>query len=123
MLYTTTYIEIDYSEDTGILTCVWLGYQTDESIINTGAVILNVIKEKKVTKIFNDNREVKGLWLHDWTREVWFPSIIEAGILKFAWIYSNNIFARMSGKKAAGQTKVVKAFSSAEEAYAWLQQD
>ncbi|MBT1688897.1 hypothetical protein KK078_20175 [Fulvivirgaceae bacterium PWU37] len=125
LLYDASNVRIEYQEESGILVCVWIGFQTDEQIAVTGQVILDLIHERRITKILNDNREVIGLWADEWTRDVWFPKVRESGVKKFAWIFSENIFARMSARRAAiaGTTTrplTIRDFRTTDAAMKWL---
>jgi hypothetical protein len=123
VLYETRFLHIVHNSDTGILQCVWTGYQTEEGIKEAGQAIINIIKEKGVKKILNDNQLVKGSWkeVAGWVNEDWFPAIMEAGVTRFAWVYSKDVFARYSARKAAGNTKIIKLFSKVEDAKQWLE--
>lgn len=125
VLYEKSHLHITYETDTGILQCVWIGDQTDEGIKTAGAVIINIIQENRITKILNDNRQVKGSWkdVAVWVNEDWFPAITNAGVNRFAWIYSTDVFARFSARKAAGNTAIVKFFKKVEDAVEWLEAD
>lgn len=124
VLYSATNVKIEYCDKSGILSCIWSGFQTDEVIIESGEKILVIILDKNIKKIFNDNRNVKGLWLDEWARQTWFPRVINSGVKRFAWIYSENTFARISAKRAAGGERVkgfvIKEFDNTNEAYNWL---
>lgn len=123
VLYESSFLNISHDNEMGTLSCVWTGFQTDEGIKEAGAIILGIIEEKGVKKILNDNRLVKGSWkdVASWVNEDWFPAIIKAGVTKFAWIYSKDIFARYSAKKAAGNTEIIKVFENVEDARRWLE--
>jgi hypothetical protein len=123
-LYKAKNIEIDYDPATKIMSCHWIGFQNKESIMAAGAVILDLLKKKNVSKILNDNTDVTGPWQEaaEWTSKEWFPSMINAGLKYFAWIFSSNIFAEMSAKKAMPASDVIKSFGSVRDANAWLVQ-
>ncbi len=121
-LYVEKNLEISYDPVHKFLYCNWIGFQNKELIIACGAVMLRLLKEKKCSKILNDNRSVTGPWQEaaDWTSGVWFPSMIDAGLKHFAWIFSPNIFAELSAIKAMPASDVVKSFSDYDEARKWL---
>ena len=120
-LYSAKNIEIGRAE-AGYLYCDWIGYQNKESIMKTGDVILDLVKKNKVTHVLNDNTRVSGPWQEasQWTADVWFPNMFQAGLQKFAWVLSPNIFAELSAKQAMPNTESVKAFGNLEEARNWL---
>lgn len=122
VLYESSFLQITYDSEAGTLVCVWTGYQTDDGIKEAGAIIISIVKEKNVKKILNDNQLVQGSWkeVASWVNEEWFPAIMEAGVTQFAWIYSKDIFARYSAKKAAGTTEIIRVFGSVDDARRWL---
>lgn len=122
LLYKADNIEISFDPQTRIMYCKWIGLQKKEVIVKSGAIILSVLKEKKIIKVLNDNTEVNGPW-HDaaeWTAKTWFPSMIEAGLKYFAWIISKDIFAEISARRAMPDTEIVKPCYSYDEAHKWL---
>ncbi|MCZ8217565.1 MAG: hypothetical protein O9262_15075 [Cyclobacteriaceae bacterium] len=115
-------IEITYDAVTKIMICNWVGFQNKESIMASGNVILDLVKKKGITKVLNDNTHVTGPWQEaaEWTAKEWFPAMIAGGLKHFAWIFSSNIFAEMSAKKAMPASDVIKSFGSYREASEWL---
>ncbi|MDJ1472284.1 hypothetical protein QNI19_05085 [Cytophagaceae bacterium DM2B3-1] len=91
--------------------------------MSSGNLILDLTKEYKISKILNDNTEVKGPWNEsaEWTATVWFPAMISAGLKHFAWIFSPNIFAELSAKKAIPSSDIIRSFGAYEDAKIWLQ--
>jgi hypothetical protein len=115
-------IEISYDPANKYMYCNWIGFQNKHSIMTTGAAILDLVKKKRISKVLNDNTLVTGPWQEaaEWTSTVWFPDMIKAGLKHFAWIFSDNIFAELSAKKAMPATDIIKAFNGLEEARQWL---
>ena len=121
-LFKAKNIEISYDPANSYIYCNWIGYQNKQSIINTGGIILDLLKQKGVSKVLNDNTLVTGPWHEaaEWTATVWFPDMIKAGLKYFAWIFSPNIFAELSAKMAMPGNDIVKSFNGLEEARQWL---
>jgi two-component system CheB/CheR fusion protein len=115
-------IEISYDPTNKFLYCNWLGFQNKESIMKSGAVILDLLKQKRAEKVLNDNSQVTGPWQDaaDWTAKEWFPNMIKSGLKHFAWIFSPNIFSELSAKKAMPANEFIKSFNSLEDAERWL---
>lgn len=115
-------LEISYDPENKYLYCNWLGFQNKDSIMKSGVIILDLLKQKKVSKVLNDNSQVTGPWQEaaEWTATVWFPKMIESGLKHFAWIFSPNIFAELSAKKAMPSSGIVKSFNSYNDALSWL---
>jgi hypothetical protein len=122
MLHTERNIEIAYDRENGLLHCNWIGFQNKESIMKSGEKILECLMRKKVNKVLNDNTLVTGPWHEaaEWTVTNWFPRMEKAGLQHFAWIFSNNIFAELSAKKAMPSSKVVRSFADIKPAKDWL---
>lgn len=121
-LFKAKNIEITYDPVNKYMYCNWIGFQNKQSIMATGAIILDLLKKKGTSKVLNDNTLVTGPWQEaaEWTATVWFPEMIKAGLLHFAWVFSQNIFAELSAKKAMPANDIVKSFNGLEEARQWL---
>jgi hypothetical protein len=115
-------LEITYDKKDKYLYCNWIGFQNKESVISGCNIMLDLPKKKGSAKVLNDNTKVTGTWqdASDWVGKEWFPKMANAGLRDFAWIFSSNIFAELSAKKAMPESDVVKSFLSYEEAKAWL---
>ena len=124
-LYIADNLEISYEASSHILYCQWIGFQNRDSIVTCGAVILEIVKKRGISKVLNDNSLVNGSWWEAavWMADVWFPQMIEAGLKHFAWILSPNIFTELSARRAMEPYKeTMKPFYSFEEAHKWLSQ-
>lgn len=115
-------IEISYDRENGYLYCNWIGFQNKDSIMKSGEKILDCLMRKKATKVLNDNTLVTGPWHEaaEWTVTNWFPRMEKAGLKHFAWIFSANIFAELSAKKAMPASEVVRSFAGIKPAKDWL---
>jgi len=115
-------IEISYDPTNKYIYCNWIGFQNKQLIMDSGKAILDQMKKKNVAKVLNDNTQVTGTWAEaaEWTSNVWFPDMIKAGLRHFAWVFSQNVFAELSAKKAMPANEIVKSFKSLEEARQWL---
>lgn len=124
-LYIADNLEISHEASSHILYCRWLGFQNSDSIATSGAVILDIVKKRSISKVLNDNSMVNGSWWEAavWMADVWFPQMIEAGLKHFAWILSPNIFTELSARRAMEPYKeTVRPFYTFEEAHKWLSQ-
>jgi len=121
-LYVEKNLEISFDPVHQFLYCNWIGFQNKELITEGGAVMLRLLKEKNCSKVLNDNRNVTGPWQEaaEWTSTVWFPSMLQAGLKNFAWIFSPNIFAELSAIKAMPAFDVVKTFNDYDQARDWI---
>ena len=119
-LHNAKNLEITYDPQYKYVYCNWIGFQNNENILKSGAVILDLFKKHGYTKLLNDNSRVTGPWLAEWTSTTWFPEMINAGLKHFAWILSPDMFAEFSARKAMPASDVVKYFQSYDDAYEWL---
>lgn len=90
--------------------------------MRSGEIILECLKRKKATKVLNDNTLVTGPWHEaaEWTQTNWFARMEQAGLQHFAWIFSPNIFAELSAKKAMPKSGIVNSFYKLTPAREWL---
>ena len=121
-LFKAKNIEISYDSANKYLLCNWIGFQNMQSIMTSGATILDLLKKKGASKVLNDNTRVTGPWQEaaEWTATVWFPDMIKAGLKHFAWVFSRDIFSELSAKKAMPANEIVKSFNDLEDARKWL---
>jgi hypothetical protein len=122
LIYNASNIGISFDPGTGILFCNWIGLQNEQLLKESGRIILQIVREKRCSKVLNDNTGVIGPWYHsvDWTASTWFPDMMDAGLRHFAWVCSKDIFAQLSAKRALPGGNVVKAFQKYDEALDWL---
>jgi hypothetical protein len=118
----TNHLEISHDPVENILVCRWVGFQETHKIMESGGRILKHVKERGISRVLNDNREVKGPWQEAarWAAQQWFPDMTSAGLKHFAWVLSVDIFAEISAKVAMNRTTVVKTFRTYSEAHQWL---
>ncbi len=122
-LFEADTLEVSYEASTHILYCRWKGFQDRESIVSGGTAILQIVKQKGIQRILNDNSTVTGSWWEPaaWIAEVWFPQMIDAGLKQFAWVLSQNIFSELSARRAMEpHSPIVMAFYTCQEAYHWI---
>lgn len=121
-IYLAANIEISYHTKDGILYCDWIGHQSEDKLKEAGEKIIQVLTEKNCSTVLNDNTRVIGHWYHsvDWTNTDWFPRMVQAGLTKFAWICSDDVFTQLSAKRAIPQNEIVRVFNNHDEALKWL---
>ncbi|OWW19692.1 STAS/SEC14 domain-containing protein [Noviherbaspirillum denitrificans] len=125
-LYSDTSLDLFLDPDSRILHACWKGYQS----MNTGtqgcAHIMDMMVAHGAYRILNDNTDVRGLWMGaaEWAAREWFPRLKEAGMERFAWIYSPAKFSQISADTAMvlldPDELGVKVFHERETALAWL---
>lgn len=122
MLVKEKFIEISFEPDGNYLYSNWLGFQNEESVKKGCEIMLEQLKKMHVRKVLNDNTKVTGPWqsASEWVGTVWFPQMEKAGLMHFSWVFSPNIFAELSAKKAMPASGIVKSFSGLREAKQWI---
>jgi hypothetical protein len=85
-------------------------------------MIYELLIKTKCSKIFNDNTHVIGSWDHstEWIKTHLFPLLIESGLKKLAWIFSDDVSSQISAYRVTPSIRIVKTFLSKQEALAWL---
>lgn len=127
-LYSDSSIDILLDPDTRILHANWKGYQS----LNTGTQgcthILDMMVRYQACQILNDNTDARGLWMGaaEWAAREWFPRMKDAGMQRFAWVYSPAKFSQISADTAMALLDPVeigvRVFHDKTDALAWLMQ-
>ena len=105
----------------------WRGDQDLTSVQHGALELLRFLGQQRCHKILNDNTNVTSMWSEaaEWGGKVWFPAIAAAGLQYFAWVYSPNVYSRLSTDltlQFADNNPVVATFDALETAKAWLVQ-
>jgi hypothetical protein len=119
-------IQIGFDHINDWLYAEWIGEQTLESVQEGCLQMLDYMRAERCHKVLNDNRLVTSMWSDaaEWGGKVWFPAMMDAGLEYFAWVYSPNVFSRLSTDLTLRYTTrpVVLPFDSIDTAKAWLKQ-
>ncbi|GAB2777295.1 hypothetical protein HNQ93_001826 [Hymenobacter luteus] len=121
----TITISYDYQRDW--LYANWTGDQSLESVQAGCLRLLEHLQFERCTKLLNDNTEVTSMWsdASGWVGATWFPMMADAGLEYFAWVYSPNVYSRLSAdlsmQQQLGTRPIVLAFDNQELASNWLQ--
>lgn len=123
--YEGSFIRIHYRAEHHYLEVDWLGYQNYDSVVKGCGIMMDLLKKNNCHWVLNDNTLVKGNWSEasDWGAEVWFPAMAEAGLKKFAWIYSPSMFSRIAANRSLPSeydAVQVAFFDDKAEAKGWL---
>ncbi|WP_400192914.1 hypothetical protein [Hymenobacter sp. B81] len=120
----TLTISYDYLNDW--LYVDWAPEQDLQSVQQGCLKMLELLQTECCRKVLNDNRRVQTIWSEaaEWGGRVWFPAMAEGGLEYFAWVYSPNIYSRLSTDRTLAHTTkpVVVPFDSLETAASWLRQ-
>jgi hypothetical protein len=103
----------------------WKGYQDRESVETGCTHLLEALQKFDVSKVLNMNTNMHGDWKTSipWISETWFPKMIEAGLKKFAWIYSPGELSHYSADQTIKQVSAqysIRTFDSVDEGKRWL---
>lgn len=121
------HITIGYDHLNEWLLADWHGDQ-DLTTVQHGALeMLRLLAEHRCHKVLNDNTRVTSMWSEasEWGGREWFPAMTAAGLQYFAWIYSPNLYSRLSTDltlQYTGAGPIVATFDNIETARAWLVQ-
>lgn len=104
-----------------------IGFVQGEAHRNGSMKVVELMKQKKATKILTDTRQAKVLGLAEqkWVNEVWVPMMKAAGMRYTATVLPQNVIAQMSINAIAKTNKTVADlenayFGTIEEAQDWL---
>ena len=127
LLFDEAHLAISYDHGHEWLYANWQGAQTLSSVQQGGRELLRLLSQQRCHKILNDNRHVAGLWSEaaEWAGRDWFPAMMEAGLRYFAWVYSPNVYSRLSTDLTLQFTRgnaIVATFDDIDTAQAWLAQ-
>lgn len=123
-MHTSDYLDIMVNAEDKMLRSNWQGW-LDTTKGHTGCLkIVETVKAYRITKILNDNSKVTG---HSgdtkWMNRVWIPSLLEAGVEYFAWVYSYEFFTQLEIDNTVDNSTgiTMRTFLLPEDARQWLQ--
>ncbi len=119
------HIAIAYDDQNGWLVADWRGAQDLASVQRGGREMLRLLAQRHCHKVLNDNTRVTSMWSDaaEWGGREWFPAMTAAGLRYFAWVYSPNVYSRLSTDlmlQFAAGNPVVATFDDVATAQAWL---
>jgi hypothetical protein len=76
----------------------WHGDQNLTTVQHGALELLRFLEQQRCYKILNDNTNVTSMWSEaaEWGGKIWFPAVAAAGLQYFAWVYSPNVYSRLS---------------------------
>ena len=121
------HITISYDHLHEWLVADWHGNQDLQSAQSGALELLRLMQLQRCHKVLNDNTEVTNMWSEaaEWGGTEWFPAMAAAGLEFFAWVYSPNVYSRLSTDltlQFAVSSAVVATFDDIDTARAWLKQ-
>ena len=121
------HVAISYDHQHEWLYADWLGDQNLSSMQRGSHDMLRLLAQQRCHKALNDHRNVTSMWSEaaEWAGREWFPAMAEAGLRYFAWVYSPNVYSRLSTDLTLQLTQgnaVIATFDDVDTARAWLAQ-
>lgn len=121
------HVTISYDHSNDWLYVNWHGDQDFASVQQGGSDILRLLRQQRCHKVLNDNDLVTSMWSDaaEWAGKEWFPAMTAVGLQYFAWVYSPNLYSRLSTDltlQFAVGNPIVATFDDIETAQAWLKQ-
>jgi hypothetical protein len=121
------HITIAYDHLNEWLFADWHCEQDLQSVQHGALEMLRLMQLQRCRKVLNDNTRVTSMWSEaaEWGGREWFPAMTAAGLEYFAWVYSTNVYSRLSTDLTLQYTAgsaVISTFEDLETAKAWLRQ-
>ncbi|ALW84089.1 hypothetical protein AUC43_02625 [Hymenobacter sedentarius] len=126
-LHESPHLTIAYDHLNEWLHADWTGDQNLMSVQDGCQEMLQFMVEHRSSKVLNDNTRVTSMWsdASEWGGREWFPAMTAAGLKYFAWVYSPNVYSRLSTDlmlQFTAEGPVVATFDDMETAQEWLKQ-
>ena len=126
-LFESSYLIIAYDHQNEWLLVDWRGDQNMKSVQDGANEALRLLTLHRCRKLLNDNTLVTGMWSEaaEWAGTDLFPALAAAGLEYFAWVYSPNVYSRLSTDltlQFIPARPIVATFDDTETAKAWLSQ-
>ncbi|MBC6606142.1 hypothetical protein H8B13_04860 [Hymenobacter sp. BT188] len=128
LLFESEYVTIFYDYSNEWLYVDWQKEQNQASVQTGCERMLECLRQEQCHKVLNDNRQVDSMWsdASEWVGKVWLPAMAEVGLQYFAWVYSPNLYSRLSTdltlQHAPAVGPIAFTFDSIDTASAWLKQ-
>lgn len=103
----------------------WSGHVTADNIVMAAKIYLSLLHKTPLSKLLNDKTNATGDWedANDWLEFEWLPEAIQSGLHAMAYVYSNNMFSRLSSRDLIQRLTPnirIKDFNDVALAKAWL---
>lgn len=124
-LFEDSSIVIAYDHLNEWLYADWRGDHNLATVQQGCGEILRLLAQQRCSKVLNDNTRVTSMWSEaaEWSGKEWFPAMTAAGLRYFAWVYSPNIYSRLSTDLTLQFTSgnvIISTFDEIATANAWL---
>lgn len=125
-LYDSPSLDISYDSETRVLLADWRGYHSFDSGVAGCERVVEAVRKHGAEKVLNDNTRVRGLWvgMAEYCAQIWLPRLHEAGMRRFAWVYSPAPLSRISANAVLAAIDPdafgIEVFYAREDALVWL---
>ncbi|MBT9393253.1 hypothetical protein KLP40_08765 [Hymenobacter sp. NST-14] len=125
ILFDASFLVLSFDYTHNWLYADWRGPQTLETVQAGSAQLVEQLRRERCDKLLNDNRAVHGMWMDgsEWISRDLPPELAAAGLRYVAWVYSPEVFSRLSAQRVVEQASrrfLTFAFEDAAAARAWL---
>lgn len=116
---------ITFSLHPGFIEAKWNGHITAESVVAAANTYLALMHKMPKAKLLNDKTNATGDWTeaNDWIEFEWLPQAIHSGLNSIAYVYSHNMFSRLSSRDLIQRLTPhisIQYFNEPALAKAWL---
>ena len=125
ILFESSFLTLSFDYTHNWLYADWRGEQTLETVQTGSTQMVEQLRLERCEKLLNDNRSVHGMWVDgsEWIARELPPRLEAAGLRYVAWVYSPDVFSRLSAQQAlagSGARFLTLAFEDVSAARAWL---
>lgn len=124
--YDKKWCKIYYYEELACVHLDWIGFAKSDQFKEACNFSLELLREKKVTKMIADNTKSKVVSVEDqdWLMADWFPRAYKEGYRTSAVIVSTDVFNKVAVKNIVNKMDkgkfVVHYFENLDKAKGWI---
>jgi len=129
LYYDEPWCKVYYLDDLACVHLDWHGFAEDVEFQEACYVALDLLKERKLSKMIADNTDAKVVSIanQNWLNEVWFPKAYKEGYRTSAVVVSKDLFNEVAVKKIVNDMDeglfTVRFFPNLDDAKDWLRTD
>ena len=126
LYYDKKWCKISYLEEASVVMLQWFGFASSEQFKEACNTSLELLIQKRSSKMIADNRESKVVGPGDqkWMNEEWFPKAYEKGYRASAVIVGQDLFNQVAVKRIVNEMDkgmfTVQFFTNLEDGKYWL---
>jgi hypothetical protein len=127
LYYKTTYLEVDWEEQTRRIELVWQGFCNSQNFRESIIKCVNLVEQQKLEYWLADLTDAKVISLadQDWLNTNLIPELGNLNVKRFAYIIPKDVLAqialtRIKNKTTDASGVEIGYFDNKEEAVNWL---